>query len=94
MPGKKAEADGKLEFQYGNFKVSIDVKKGQTRESIMNRLESRLLRQQEAMSGGEKTETTREFLLHRFRPLTDQERKQRDDLIAAHDAMLWGGSNE
>jgi len=94
MPGKKAEADGTLAFQYGNFKVSIDVKKGQSRESIMGRIESRLLRQQEAMTGGEVTETSREFLLHRFRPLTAEERKQRDDLIAAHDAMLWGAPEE
>lgn len=91
MPAKKAEADGTLAFQYGTFKVSIDVKKGQTRDSIMARLESRLLRQQEAMTGGEATESTREFLLHRFRPLTAEERQQRDALIAANDAMLWGG---
>lgn len=94
MPGKKAEADGTLAFQYGTFKVSVEVKKGQSRESIMGRIESRLLRQQEAMTVGESTETSREFLLHRFRPLTAEERKQRDDLIAAHDAMLWGGPDE
>jgi hypothetical protein len=94
MPGKKAEADGTLSFQYGNFTVSIDVKKGQTRESIMSRLEGRLQRQQEALTKGASTETSREFLLHRFRPLTAEERKQRDDLIAAHDARLWGAPKE
>jgi hypothetical protein len=34
--------------------------------------------------GGERTETSREFLLHRFRPLTEEEQKRRDALIAAH----------
>lgn len=94
MPGKKAEADGTLAFRYGNFTVSVDVKKGQSRESIMGRIEAKLERQQEALRGGEATETSREFLLHRFRPLTPAEQKQRNDLIAASDAMLWGAPEE
>ena len=94
IPAKKAEADGTVAFKYGNFSISVDVKKGQSRESIMNRIESRLLRQQEAMTGGKSTETSREFLLHRFRPLTDAEKKAREDLIAAHDSMLWGAPEE
>ncbi len=94
MPGKKAEADGTLQFQYGGFNVSIDVKKGQSRESILARLEARLERQQESKVVGERSETSREFLLRRLRPLTPDERKQRNDLIAAHDAGLWGSPVE
>ncbi len=94
MPAKKAEADGTLAFQYGNFTVAIDVKKGQSRESIMGRIEARLERQQENLRPGASTEDSREFLLHRFRPLTAEEKKARDERIARQDAMLWGAPEE
>jgi hypothetical protein len=79
MPGDRAEADGKLEFGYGDFQVSLDVKKGQTRESIMSRIGARLGRQQDELKTGEATETSREFFLHPFAP---QEH-------AAQETVVW-----
>jgi hypothetical protein len=89
MPSNKADHDGTLAFTYGTFEVSIEVKRGQSRDSIMSRIEARLQRQQERLFPGQVTDTSREFLLHRFRPLTAGERKQRDDLISARETLLW-----
>ena len=94
MPGKKAEADGTIAFRYGHFEVSVEVKKGQGRESIMGRVEAKLRRQQDAKVLGGSSETSREFLLHRFRPMTEAEKKARENLIAAHDVVLWGAADE
>jgi hypothetical protein len=66
MPSKRAEADGRLHFAYGVFEVSIDVKKGQSRESVMRKIEERLEKQQKALSINDESKDTRQFLLHRF----------------------------
>jgi hypothetical protein len=82
MSTPKAEADGTLAFQYGDFHVSVDVKKGQTRESILDRLQARIEKQQGKLpEGGACTETSRELLLHRFRPMTEDEQKRRDHAL-------------
>lgn len=93
MKDAKAKADGKVGFEYGKYKVSVEVKKGQSRESVVGRIESALLRQQEAMQTSYDEGTTR-FMLHRFKPLTPTERKERLEWMSRMDAMLYGGPDE
>jgi hypothetical protein len=93
MKDPKAKADGKVSFEYGKYKVLVEVKKGQSRESVVGRIESALLRQQEAMQATSDDTTTR-FMLHRFRPLTSSERKERLEWMGRMDALLYGGPDE
>ncbi len=50
ITGNKLVKDGTLSFEYGKFKVNVEVKKGMSRETLFNRIESKLLRQQGALS--------------------------------------------
>lgn len=89
MKDDKAKADGTVAFSYGAFKVSVEVKKGQSRDTVVGRIESALLRQQEAMSVegaglGEASSTVR-FMLHRFKPLTAAERRERVEWMGRFD---------
>ena len=95
MKDPKAKADGRVTFEYGKYKVNVEVKKGQSRDTVVGRIESALLRQQEALttSWPDENGTTR-FNLHRFKPLTAAERKERLEWMARMDAMLFGGPDE
>ena len=92
---EKVKADGHVSFEYGAYKVNVEVKKGQSREAVVNRIESALLRQQDAMTvqPGDGKDTTR-FLIHRFKPLTPSERKERLEWMNRMDATLYGGPDE
>jgi hypothetical protein len=95
MKDEKARASGHVTFEYGKYKVNVEVKKGQDRDTVVGRIESALLRQQEAMtvSYPDKNGTTT-FNLHRFKPLTAAERKERLEWMSRMDAMLFGGPGE
>ena len=56
MKGNTASKDGSVSFEYGDFKVTVPVKKGEKAQTIFNAIESKVLAQQNgAMSirGGE-----------------------------------------
>lgn len=81
MKGKTASKDGTLSFEYGDFKVSVPVKKGQKAESIFNAVERKVLAQQNgAMSvrGGFDSDRVMNpsvgFGIHRTAPMTKVER--------------------
>jgi hypothetical protein len=83
MKGKKATRDGTLAFEYGGYKVSVKIKKGQSAESIFNAVERRVLAQQNgAMSirGGYGSDRVLNpsigFGIHRTSPMTPLERLQ------------------
>lgn len=95
MKDAKAKADGHLSFEYGSYKVNVEVKKGQSRESVVGRVESALLRQQEAMQTNATDDgATTRFMLHRFKPLTASERKERLEWMNRMDATLFGDGPE
>lgn len=83
MKGKKAGKDGTLAFEYGGYKVSVKVKKGQSAASIFGAVERRVLAQQNgAMSirGGYDSDRVLNpsigFGIHRTSPMTPVERLQ------------------
>jgi hypothetical protein len=88
MKDDKAKAGGHVTFEYGKYKVNVEVKKGQDRETVIGRIESALLRQQDAMnvSYPDKHGTTT-FNLHRFKPLTAAERKERLEWMSRFDGI-------
>lgn len=90
LKGKTAAQSGKLSFEYGDFKVTVPIKKGQSAESIFNAVESRVLQQQNgAMSirggldGGKVLNASIGFGIHRTAPMTPLERVQHER------NMLW-----
>jgi hypothetical protein len=88
MKDDKAKASGHVTFEYGKFKVNVEVKKGQDRETVVGRIESALLNQQDAMnvSYPDKNGTTT-FNLHRYKPLTAAERKERLEWMSRFDGI-------
>jgi hypothetical protein len=68
VPFEKAPADGKLAFTFGEFSVTVPVKKGMTRDDIYASVDSRLARSQGMVVWNllESTTQTRTYLLHRF----------------------------
>jgi len=46
MKGKTAGKDGSLSFEYGDFKVTVPVKKGMSAQRIFNAVESKVVAQQ------------------------------------------------
>jgi len=83
MKGKQAGKDGTLAFEYGGFKVSVKIKKGQSAQSIFGAVERRVLAQQNgAMSvrGGYDSDRVLNpstgFGIHRTSPMTPLERLQ------------------
>jgi len=83
LKGKQATKDGTLAFEYGGYKVSVKIKKGQSAESIFNAVERRVLPQQNgAMSirGGYDSDRVLNpsigLGIHRTAPMTPLEKLQ------------------
>lgn len=83
MKGKTAGKDGSLSFEYGDFKVTVPVKKGMSAARIFNAVESKVLHQQNGamtVRGGMDSPRVLNpsigFGIHRTAPMTALERLQ------------------
>ncbi len=95
MKGKTAAADGTLAFEYGDFKVTVPVKKGQKAETIFNAVERKVLAQQNgAMSirGGFDNDRVLNpsigLGIHRTAPMTKVEKLQFERNMLWADLMI------
>lgn len=94
MKGKTASKDGALSFEYGDFKVTVQVKKGWTAERVFNAVERRVLAQQNgAMSVRGNFDSARVlnpsvgFGIHRTAPMTAVEKLEFDRRMLEVDLM-------
>jgi len=83
MKGKQASQDGTLAFEYGGYKVSVKIKKGQSAENIFGRVERCVMPQQNGamtVRGGYDSDRVLNpsigFGIHRTAPMTPIERLQ------------------
>ncbi len=96
MKGQKAGKDGTLTFEYGKFKVSVPVKKGDSAANLFGKVERRLQRQQNGsmtVIGGFEADKRGNwsigFGIHRIAPMNEVEKLKSERSALWTDLMIF-----